>query len=273
MRSASILIFLGAWASALALAQGTRLPEAPNANTKPLMLKSAGIEQKLNAQVPLQLLFNDEAGRPVTLGKFFTDKPVILALVYYECPMLCNLTLNGLVRSLHPMNLSAGDDFQLVAVSINPRETPQIAMAKKENYLEKYQRAHGREGWHFLTGKEQQIRELAKAVGFDYAYDPINKQFAHAAGIMVATPEGKLSRYYYGIEFPTRDLKFGLIEASQHKIGTPADKILLYCYHYDPVTGKYGFMISRVLQVLGSATALLLGAFVFFSIRRERRTA
>lgn len=267
----SIVILLLAASGAYA----QRLPpaSAPNALTKPAMLKNVGIDQKLNAQIPLGLTFRDEAGQTVPLGRYFQNKPVILALVYYECPMLCNLTLNGLVRSLHEISLSAGDDFQLVAVSINPRETPQIAMAKKENYLEKYQRHNAINGWHFLTGEEPNIRALADAAGFHYAYDPVIKQYAHAAGIMVATPEGRLSRYFYGIEFPSRDLRLGLVEASHNKIGSPVDQVLLYCYHYDPVSGKYGLAIQRVLQVLGSATAIALAAFLFISFRRERTGA
>jgi protein SCO1/2 len=258
--------------SAFGQSQFRPLP-APNALTKPTMLKNVGIDQKLNAQVPLDLTFRDEAGRTVPLGKFFQKKPVILALVYYECPMLCNMTLNGLVRSLHSITLSAGDDFELVAVSINPRESPQLAMAKKETYLEKYQRHNATNGWHFLTGKEENIQALANVVGFRYAYDPIIKQYAHAAGIMIATPDGKLSRYFYGIEFPSRDLRLGLVEASNNKIGSPVDQVLLYCYHYDPVTGKYGLAIQRLLQVMGSATALALGAFLFVNFRRDRHAA
>ncbi len=258
-----------AWAQAQ---QSLQLPlsSTPNATIKPRMLKDVGIDQNLNAQVPLDLTFKDEAGETVPLGKYFQGKPVILALVYYECPMLCNLTLNGLVHSLHDISLNAGEDFQMVAVSINPLETPQLAMAKKETYLEKYQRHNAMYGWHFLTGQEPNIQALAKAVGFHYAYDPVIKQYAHAAGIMVATPEGKLSRYFYGIEFPSRDLRLGLVEASHSQIGSPVDQVLLYCYHYNPVTGKYGFAIQRVLQVVGSATALALGAFLVISLRRER---
>jgi protein SCO1/2 len=246
---------------------------APNALTKPALLKNVGIDQKLNTQVPLNLTFKDEAGRTVPLGAFFQKKPVILALVYYECPMLCNLTLNGLVKSLHSITLNAGDDFELVAVSINPRESPQLAMAKKETYLEKYQRHNATNGWHFLTGKEDNIQALANTVGFRYAYDPIIKQYAHAAGIMVVTPEGKISRYFYGIEFPSRDLRLGLVEASHNQIGSPVDQVLLYCYHYDPVSGKYGLAIQRLLQVTGSATALALGAFLFVSFRRDRHAS
>lgn len=259
--------------AASAFGQPQKPAPGPVSGTKPAMLKQTSIEQKLNAQLPLELTFRDEAGRTVRLGQFFTNKPVILALVYYECPMLCNLTLNGLERSLHSMKLNAGDDYQLVAVSINPKESSQIAMAKKETYLEKYQRPSARQGWHFLTGQEPNIKALADAAGFRYAYDPMTKQYAHAAGIMVATPEGKLSKYFYGIEFPSRDLRLGLVEASNNKIGTPADQVLLFCYHYDPVTGKYGFMISRLLQVLGSLTAVALAGFVAISLRHERRVA
>jgi protein SCO1/2 len=270
MRNSLLILGLIA-SSAFAQSQFRPLP-APNALTKPTMLKDVGIDQKLNAQIPLGLTFQDEAGRTIPLGTFFQQKPVILALVYYECPMLCNMTLNGLVRSLHSITLNAGEDFQLVAVSINPRETPQLAMAKKETYLEKYQRHNATNGWHFLTGKEANIQALASAVGFHYAYDPVIKQYAHAAGIMVATPEGKLSRYFYGIEFPSRDLRLGLVEASNNKSGSPVDQVLLYCYHYNPVTGKYGFMIQRLLQVLGSATALALGTFLFVNFRRDRHS-
>ena len=238
---------------------------------KPDLLKASGIDQKLNAQLPLDLTFSNEAGQTVRLGEFFKGKPVVLALVYYECPMLCNMTLNGLIRSLREIKLNAGEDYQVVAVSINPRETSHIAMAKKESYMEKYQRRHATDGFHFLTGKETNIQELARVTGFRYAYDPLAKQYAHAAGIMLATPEGKLSRYFYGIEYPTRDLRLGLVEASHNKIGGPVDQMLLYCYHYDPVTGKYGLMIQRLLQAMGSATAIAVGMFVFINIRRERR--
>jgi protein SCO1/2 len=265
------VVFAGSALAVSAFAAPGRLAPAPNANMKPKMLQDIGIVQNLNAQIPLELTFKDEAGQAVRLGQFFQNKPVILALVYYQCPMLCNMTLNGLVRSLQKIQLSAGDDFQLVAVSINPRETSQIAMAKKESYLEKYRRPHAMNGWHFLTGKEENIKALADAAGFHYAYDPLAKQYAHAAGIMVATPEGRLSRYYYGIEFPSRDLRLGLVEASHNKIGSPVDQVLLYCYHYDPVTGTYGLMITRLLQVLGSATAIALFAFVYLNVRREGR--
>ena len=253
--------------------QQARPDPAPNASMKPAMLKDVRIQQNLNAQLPLELTFRDEANRTVRLGQYFRGKPVILALVYYECPMLCNMTLNGLQRSLNAISLNAGEDFHLVAVSINPRESSQIAMAKKETYLEKYQRPHAMDGWHFLTGKQENIKALADVVGFRYSYDPVTKQYAHAAGIMVVTPEGKISKYFYGIEFPNRDLRLGLVEASNHKIGTAVDQILLYCYHYDPVTGKYGLAILRLLQVLGSATFAALFAFIFISLRRDQRHA
>lgn len=265
---AALALAAGCWAQQL-----NRPLPAPNASTKPTALRNVGIVQKLNNQLPLELTFRDEAGQTVRLGQYFRSKPVILALVYYECPMLCNMTLNGLVKSLHAIALNPAEDFEMVAVSINPKETPQLAMAKKETYLEKYQRTHAIDGIHFLTGQEQNIKQLADAAGFEYSYDPIAKQYAHAAGIMVATPEGRLSRYFYGIEFPSRDLRLGLVEASHNKIGSPVDQVALFCYHYDPVTGKYGLMITRLLQLLGSATALALGAFVFISLRRERRPA
>lgn len=266
-------VLLSVLASFPAQPQKIRPDTAPNSSMKPAMLKDVRIQQNLNAQVPLELTFTDEGNRTVRLGQYFQGKPVILAMVYYECPMLCNMTLNGLLRSLNGISLNASDDFQLVAVSINPRESSQIAMAKKETYLEKYPRLHAMNGWHFLTGKQENIKALADVVGFRYSYDPIAKQYAHAAGIMVVTPEGKISKYFYGIEFDKRDLRLGLVEASNHKIGTAVDQILLYCYHYDPATGKYGFMVQRLLQVLGSATFAALFAFVFINLRRDRRHA
>jgi protein SCO1/2 len=235
------------------------------------MLREVGLDQNLNAQLPLELTFRDESGRLVRLGQYFREKPVILALVYFQCPMLCNMVLNGLATSMKQISLSAGDDFEVLTVSIDPHETPQLAFAKKESYLEKYSRRHAIGGWHFLTGQQPEITALAAAVGFRYKYDPIAKQFAHASGIMVATPEGKLSRYFYGIQYPPRDLRLGLVEASHNKIGSPVDQVLLFCYHYDPTTGKYGFIIENVIRAFGSATAIAIGAFIIVQLRRERK--
>jgi protein SCO1/2 len=237
----------------------------------PAMIRGVGIEQNLNTQVPLELTFTDEAGRAVRLGQYFRGKPVVLSLVYYECPGLCDLVLNGLTHSMEQISLNLGRDFDAVTVSFNPHDTWQLAASKKANYIEKYQRKGAGEGWHFLTGKEDAIKTLADTVGFHYKYDPLAKQFAHASGIMVLTPQGKIARYFYGIEYKARDFRLGLVEASNNKIGTPADEVLLFCFHYDPMTGKYGPAIQNVTRVLGSATVIGLGAFIFLMVRRERQ--
>ena len=236
----------------------------------PAMVRGVGIDQNLNAQIPLELTFKDETGQTVRLGQYFRQKPVVLALVYYECPMLCDMVLNGLTHSMEQISLNLGRDFDVVSVSFNPRETWQLAGAKKANYVEKYQRTGAAEGWHFLTGREEEIRKLADAAGFHYKYDPVTKQFAHAAGIMVLTPDGRIARYFYGIEYKPRDFRLGLVEASRRKIGTPVDAILLFCYHYDPMTGKYGFVIMNVIRTLGSATVIGLATLLFVLIRRDR---
>lgn len=237
----------------------------------PAMVKGVGIDQNLNAQVPPELTFRDETGRTVQLGEYFHQKPVVLALVYYECPMLCDMVLNGLTHSMEQITLNLGKDFDVVTVSFNPHETWQLAAAKKGNYIEKYQRQGAVQGWHFLTGDEANIKKLADTAGFHYKYDPITKQYAHASGIMVLTPEGKISKYFYGIEYKPKDLRLGLVEASQDKIGTFADQVLLFCFHYDPSTGKYGLVIANVTRILGSATVLALAGMIFIFIRRERQ--
>jgi protein SCO1 len=241
----------------------------------PAMVQGVGIDQNLNAQIPLELRFKDENGQSVRLGQYFREKPVVLALVYYECPGLCDLILNGLTHAMEQVSLNVGSDYDVVTVSFNPKETWQLANAKRANYIEKYNRpgagkSQVEAGWHFLTGDEPAIKSLADTVGFHYNYDPINKQFAHASAIMVLTPEGKIARYFYGIDYNPRDFRLGLVEASANKIGTPADQVLLFCYHYDPMTGKYGMTVKRVTQVLGTATALGLFGFVFIMLRRER---
>jgi protein SCO1/2 len=236
----------------------------------PAMVRGVGIDQNLNAQIPLELTFKDETGQTVRLGQYFRQKPVVLALVYYECPMLCNMVLNGLTHSMEQISLDLGRDYEVVTVSFNPHETWQLAASKKANYVEKYQRKGAKEGWHFLTGQEDNIKKLADAAGFHYKYDPISKQFAHASGIMVITPEGRIARYFYGIEYKPRDFRLGLVEASEHKIGSPVDAIMLFCYHYDPMTGKYGLVIMNVIRTLGSATVIALGTLLFVLIRRDR---
>ena len=239
-------------------------------NSRPPLLQDVGIDQKLNERIPLDLNFRDEAGNPVALRDYFGSKPVILTLVYYECPMLCTQVLNGLDRSLQEISLDLGNQYEVVTVSFNPRETPRLAAAKKRLYVGMYGRPAAERGWHFLTGEEPAIESLARAVGFHYAYDPESQQYAHASAIMVLTPDGKLSRYFYGIQYPSRDLRLGLVEASSGKIGTPMDQILLFCYHYDPATGKYGFVILNVIRVAGITTVLLIGLLVLVLFRRER---
>ena len=239
--------------------------------TLPPTLRHVGIDQRLNEQVPPDLIFRDEEGRTVRLGQYFGGRPVLLSLVYFECPMLCTMELNGIVRSLRGMSLRPGRDFTVVTVSFNPREGPALAAAKKEVYLKGYGHPEAAAGWHFLTGDEPQIQKLAQAMGFRYVYDAKNAQYAHATGIMVLTPSGRLARYFYGIDYPPRDLRMALVEASQNKIATPVDYVLLFCYHYDPATAKYSLAIMRVMQAAGFATVLVIGAFLVVMFRRESR--
>jgi protein SCO1 len=240
---------------------------------KPQLLQQVGIDQKLNDSIPLNLRFRDEHGNSVELAQFFIGKPVILTLVYYTCPMLCTQVLNALDRSVENIPLQLGKDFDIVTVSIDPTDRPAVAEAKLAMYGGMYVGATGRKGaesgWHFLTGDEPQIKALADSVGFRYAYDPDSHQYAHASGIMVLTPDGKISKYFYGVTYPERDLRLGLVDASQEKIGTVADQVLLFCYHYDPHTGKYGLLISRVLQLGGILTVLVGGVFLLFLFRGE----
>ena len=238
----------------------------------PAGLQGVTIEQYLNHQVPLDLVFRDEFGRSLPLSTYFSGhKPVLLALVYYTCPMLCNLVLTGVTSSLRAISLDPGRDFEVVAVSFDPHDTPEIAAGKRANYLQRYRRPDTANGWHFLTGDEASIKALTSAVGFRYKLDPATGQYAHASAIMVLTPGGKLSRYFYGVEYSPRDLRLGLVEASQDKIGSPVDQILLFCYHYDPTTGKYGAIAMHSLRFAGATFVLICGAFLFFAWRRDWR--
>ncbi|HEX3560864.1 MAG TPA: SCO family protein [Pyrinomonadaceae bacterium] len=237
------------------------------------VLKKVGIEQRLNSQIPLDATFRDETGREVRLGEYFkAGKPVVLTLVYYECPMLCNQTLNGLVGALEAVTLTPGREFEVVAVSFDPREGPELAAQKKETYLKRYGRAGAGAGWHFLTGDKNSIDALAQAVGFRYVWDDESKQFAHASAIMVATPEGKLSHYFYGIDYSSKDLRLALVESSEGKIGSPVDALILYCYHYDPATGKFA-PVMAVLRAAGVLTVFGVVALILFLVRRTRRNA
>ncbi len=237
------------------------------ASVLPPGLRHVGIDQNLNTQLPLGVAFRDEAGRQMPLASYFGSRPVILALVYYQCPMLCTQVLNGLVMSLRGMSLESGRDFEVVVVSIDPAETPDLAARKKAEYLRRYRKSST--GWHFLTGAEPQIQSLASAAGFHYAYDPKTKQFAHASAIMVVTPSGRLSRYFYGIEYAPRDLRLGLVEASGNKIGSPVDQLLLYCYHYDTSTGKYSAIVMNIVRLAGALTLLGLGLLLIWLWRRD----
>ena len=230
-----------------------------------------GIDQKLGDQLPLDLPFVDSDGNPVHLRDYFGDKPVILSLVYFDCPMLCTQVINSLLRAMNVLSFGAGTEFDVLTISIDPGETPELANAKKIEYLKNYRGREGSTGWHFLTGDQQQIDQLAAAVGFRYEYDEPTDQYIHASGIMVLTPEGKLARYFYGIDYPPRDLRWGLVEAADGAIGNPVDQLLLLCYSYDPMTGKYGLYIRNSLRIGGLATILALGSFIVVMLRRERR--
>jgi len=236
----------------------------------PKPLREIGFDQNLDAQVPLDIPFRDEDGRTVPLGKYFGSKPIVLALVYYDCPMLCTQVLNGLTTALGVLSLDAGKEFDVVTVSFDPRETPALARAKKAKQLERYKRPTAMAGWHFLTGDQPSITRLTKAVGFRYVWDDNLKQFAHPTGVMVLTPQGRLARYLFGIEYGPRDLRFAIIDASSGKIGNAADALLLYCYHYDPENGRYGFVIMNVLRIAGIATILALAVFIIVMVRREK---
>ncbi len=240
------------------------------ADEQPAALRGIEIEQRLNEAVPLDLPFRDEAGRGVRLSEYFGRRPVILALVYYNCPMLCTQVLNGLVSALSVISLDAGRDFDVVAVSFDPREKPPDAAAKKAAYAARYRRPGGQAGWHFLTGDRDAISALAASVGFRFRYDGDRDQFAHASAVYVLTPEGRLSRYFFGIDYPPRDLRLGLVEASAGRIGTPVDRVLLYCFHYDPTTGKYGAAVLNIVRLAGLATLLALGVSIALLSRRHR---
>jgi protein SCO1/2 len=262
-------VLITAVVSAQGEAPGLRPVAALPSNAVPTVLGKVGFEQRLNQQLPLDLPFKNEAGEGVKLGDYFGRKPVVLAFVYYECPMLCTQVLNGLESALRVIHESVGMEFDVVTVSFDPRETPVLAAGKKRVYLDRYQRKSAEQGWHFLTGDEASIAALTKAAGFNYVYDEDSKQFAHASGIVVATPAGRLSRYFFGIDYSPRDVKFALIESSHEKIGSLAERLLLYCYHYDPATGNYGFMAMRAVRIGGAVTLVALFGFIVVSIRRD----
>jgi protein SCO1/2 len=243
---------------------------SPPANMRPPRLENVGIEQHLDGQVPPDLIFRDESGQTIKLGDYFGKKPLILNLVYYNCTMLCGEVLAGLSGSMRLIKFDVGKEFDVITVSFDPRETPNIAAAKKQDFVKRYGRAGAASGWHFLTGPPDSVNALTKAVGFQYQYDSKINQFAHATALMVLTPQGRISRYFYGVDFPPKDLRMGLVEASQGKIGNAVDQVLLYCYHYDPATGKYGAVITNILRLAAAATILILGGFLWLMLRLER---
>jgi protein SCO1/2 len=263
MKRMIIICLLLAFGPATAAAQ-SRLPKA---------LEGTGFDQRLDQQVPLELRFRDEAGDEVRLADYFRGRPVILVLVYYQCPMLCNLVLNGLTQTMSELPFDAGKEFEVVTVSFDPRETSALAAAKKRTYLSRYGREGAAAGWHFLTGQQQSIDRLAASVGFRYRYDPQRDQFAHASGIVLLTPTGRVSRYFFDVKYSPRDVRLGLVEASQNQIGSPLDQVLLFCFHYDPTQGKYGAAVMRMVRVGGAITMLVVGLGLWWLFRGGPRTA
>jgi len=240
------------------------------ASEMPGQLREVSFDQRLGESLPMDATFRDETGQAVTLGELLDGKPGILALVYYECPMLCTLTLNGLASVLGVLEFDAGREFEVLTVSFDPRETPDLARAKKTNYLQRYGRPGAEDGWHFLTGDEESIRRLTESVGFRYTWDEAARQFAHAAGIVVVTPDGRLARYFYGVEYPPKDLRLGLVEAADGKIGGFVDQLLLYCFHYDPATGRYGAAVMRLVQTGAALMLVVIGVFFLSNWRRGK---
>jgi protein SCO1/2 len=272
-----LVFFLSAPPQAAAQMTGapnTGYKQAPGApsSSMPSALREIGFDQNIDQLIPLDVPFRDESGRTVQIGEYFNrKKPVVLVFAYYDCPMLCTQVINGLAGALNVLSMDPGRDFEILTVSFNPKDTPATATAKKSVYIERYKKAGAAEGWHFLSGDQPSIDRLTKAAGFRYVWDNDTQQFAHPTGVIVLTPEGRLARYLFGIEYGPRDLRYALIEASDGRVGTAVDQILLYCYHYDPMTGRYGMVIMRVMRVAGAATVVLISTFIIVMVRRERR--
>jgi len=245
-----------------------REPGTPS-STMPAALREIGFDQYLDRPIPLDVTFRDESGRTVRIGDYFGSRPVVLVFAYYDCPMLCTQVLNGLASALNVLSLTPGKDFEIVTVSFNPADTPASAAAKKSVYIERYKHDGAAQSWHFLSGDQPSIERLTKAAGFRYVWDAATKQFAHPSGIIVLTPDGRLARYLFGIEYGPRDLRYAIVEASEGRVGNVADALLLYCYHYDPMTGRYGLVIMRALRLAAVATVLALGSFIVVMVRRE----
>jgi protein SCO1/2 len=236
----------------------------------PPILREVSIAQRLNEPIPPDIIFRDEDGKAVHLGDYFGKKPIVLSLVYFDCPALCTEVLNGELRTMKAISLDLGKDFDAITVSFEPKDVPALAKAKRDVYAGQYGRPGAARNWHFLTGEQASIDALTQAAGFHYVYDSASRQYAHAAAILVLTPHGRIARYFYGVTYPARDFRLGLVEASEGKIGTPTDHALLYCYQYDPMTGKYGLIVMNVVRAAGLLTMLVLGIFMFVMFRRER---
>jgi len=279
MKAFPVFLALGLAVASAAWAQPPRFtgadvggpPPGTSSELVPDVLAKVGIDQKLNAQIPLDAVFRDENGRSVKLAEYFGKRPVVLALVYYECPMLCTQVLNGAVSAFKVMNFTVGAEYDVVTVSFDPKETPAMATAKKSAYVAKYGRPEAEKGWHFLTGDQAAITALAASVGFRYTFDQSTQQYVHASALMVLTPDGRVSKYFYGIEYSPKDIRLGLIEASNGRIGSPVDQLLLYCYHYDPHSGKYSMIVMNVLRLAGAATVALIVGFIGLMWIRDRR--
>jgi protein SCO1 len=240
------------------------------AQERPPVLRDVGFDQRIDQSVPGDIALRDEAGRAVRLSDYYGRRPLVVALVYYECPMLCTMTLNGLVSAMSAITFDAGQEFEVVTVSFEPRETPELAAAKKAVYLKRYGRPGAAAGWHFLTGEPADIARLTQALGFRYAWDEDRRQYAHPSGIVVLTPDGRIARYLFGIEYAPKDLRFAVVEASQGRVGGLVDQAVLYCYQYDPMTGKYGAAVMRILRAGALLTLGALSTFIFVMWRRER---
>jgi len=253
---------------------GFSKPEGPPSSLKPDQLKEVSFRQRLNETLPLDAPFKDEYGRPVTLGKYFGgERPVILAFVYYQCPMLCTQVMNGISASLRALTgaLEAGQDFDVVLVSFDPKDKPSDALEKKRLHLE-YWRSENKTGaWHLLTGDEEAIKRVTSAAGFTYQWDAVTGQFAHASGVLVVTPQGKLSRYFYGVEYSPKELRMALVESGEGRIGSAIDELLLFCYHYDPVNGRYGAAVMNLVRAGGVLTLAAMATYFVMSRRRDSR--
>jgi protein SCO1 len=255
----------------LVILAGASVPACGQQAGAPAILGKVAIQQNLNAQIPKNLEFRDETGKTVHMGDFFGQRPVVLSLVYFDCPALCTEVLNGELRTMKAISLDLGKDFEAATVSFDPKDTPQLARAKRDVYAGQYGRPGAANHWHFLTGDQSSIDALTDAVGFRYAYDSSIRQYAHAAAILILTPDGRIDRYFYGVQYPARDVRLGLVEASQGKIGSLTDQALLYCYQYDPMTGKYGLVVMNVMRAAGGLTVLILVIFMSVMFLRERR--